>query len=225
MYLDVLEKQEKKIVVILCKLERLLPPSFFDIMIHLLVHLPYEAKIGGGYVKNKARPEGCISERYLDSECLTFCSMYMNNVDTIFNKVDRNNEMMDSGGINWNVVEKHVPSTLYDVPVHMEDEVYQEEEPNMNLIVDLNIDHASLTRGNTPLELVDASTFFVGKSSRESRRIHHVMDEDSFSYFPIILITEAKYYGYRCEHQSMIATVASDMHILVRLFSILLHFT
>ena len=45
MYLDVLEKQEEKIVVILCNLERLLPPSFFDIMIHLLIHLPYEAKI------------------------------------------------------------------------------------------------------------------------------------------------------------------------------------
>lgn len=47
MYLDVLEKQEEKIVVILCKLERLLPPSFFDIMIHLLIHLPYEAKVAG----------------------------------------------------------------------------------------------------------------------------------------------------------------------------------
>ncbi|GJR78752.1 serine/threonine-protein kinase aurora-2 [Tanacetum coccineum] len=81
-------------------------------------------------------------------------------------------------GINWNVVEKHVPSTIYDVPVHMEGEVYQEEEPNLNLIVDLNVDHASLTRGNTPLELVDASTFFVGESSRQSRRTHHVTDEE-----------------------------------------------
>ena len=51
-----------------------------------------------GYVKNKARPEGCIAERYLDNECLTFCSMYMNDVDTVFNKVERNNEMMESGG-------------------------------------------------------------------------------------------------------------------------------
>ncbi|GJR84852.1 glycine-rich protein [Tanacetum coccineum] len=69
-------------------------------------------------------------------------------------------------------------NTLYDVPVHMEDKVYQEEEPNLNLIIDLNIHHASLTRGNTPLELVDASTFFVGESSRQSRRTHYVTDEE-----------------------------------------------
>ncbi|GJX80928.1 Myb domain protein 62 [Tanacetum coccineum] len=46
-------------------------------------------------------------------------------------------------GINWNVVEKHVPSTLYDVPVHMEDEVYQEEEPNLNLIDDDDYDFSA----------------------------------------------------------------------------------
>ena len=81
-------------------------------------------------------------------------------------------------GVKWNVVEKHVPRSIYDVPVHMEDEVYQQEEPYMNLIVDMNMDNASLTRGNTTLELVDASTFFVGESSRQSRRTHHVMDEE-----------------------------------------------
>ena len=51
-----------------------------------------------GYVKNKARVEGCIAKRYLDNECLTFCSMYLNDVDTVFNKVERNNEMTESGG-------------------------------------------------------------------------------------------------------------------------------
>ena len=51
-----------------------------------------------GYVKNNARPEGCIAERYIDKECLNFCSMYLNDVDTIYNKAERNNEMMDSGG-------------------------------------------------------------------------------------------------------------------------------
>lgn len=49
-----------------------------------------------GYVHNKARPEGCIAERYIDTECLQFCSMYLNNVETIFNKVDRNNEVLDN---------------------------------------------------------------------------------------------------------------------------------
>ena len=47
MYLDVLDKEEERIILILCKLERIFPPSFFDIMVHLLIHLPYEAKIAG----------------------------------------------------------------------------------------------------------------------------------------------------------------------------------
>jgi hypothetical protein len=31
----------------LCRLEMVLPPPFFDIMIHLPVHLAEEAKVGG----------------------------------------------------------------------------------------------------------------------------------------------------------------------------------
>ena len=42
-----LDSLEKKIALTLCKLERLFPPAFFDVMVHLLVHLPSEAKIGG----------------------------------------------------------------------------------------------------------------------------------------------------------------------------------
>ena len=34
-----LEKLEERIVLILCKLERFFPPVFFDIMVHLAVHL------------------------------------------------------------------------------------------------------------------------------------------------------------------------------------------
>ena len=45
--LEEIEKLEKNIVMILCKLEMIFPPAFFDIMIHLAVHLPREAKLGG----------------------------------------------------------------------------------------------------------------------------------------------------------------------------------
>ena len=38
-----LEKLEERIVLILCKFERFFPPAFFDIMVHLTVHLPREA--------------------------------------------------------------------------------------------------------------------------------------------------------------------------------------
>ena len=41
-----LEKLEERIVLILCKLERFLLPAFFDVMVHLAVHLPREAILG-----------------------------------------------------------------------------------------------------------------------------------------------------------------------------------
>jgi hypothetical protein len=42
-----IEKLEKEIPVLLCKLEKIFPPGWFNAMQHLLLHLPYEAKIGG----------------------------------------------------------------------------------------------------------------------------------------------------------------------------------
>lgn len=44
---NALEHMEKNIAVILSKLETIFPPAFFDVMVHLLVHLPYEAKLAG----------------------------------------------------------------------------------------------------------------------------------------------------------------------------------
>ena len=38
---------EKEIPVLLCKMEKIFPPGFFNVMQHLLVHLPWEALVGG----------------------------------------------------------------------------------------------------------------------------------------------------------------------------------
>ncbi|MCF7511999.1 DUF4218 domain-containing protein, partial [Vibrio sp. D54] len=43
---DVVELQQQ-IVHIICKLERIFPPAFFDIMIHLMIHLPEQVLISG----------------------------------------------------------------------------------------------------------------------------------------------------------------------------------
>ena len=40
-----MEKLERDIPIIICNLEMIFPPSFFNSMKHLLVHLPYEAKV------------------------------------------------------------------------------------------------------------------------------------------------------------------------------------
>ena len=44
---DELELLVPQIAITVCKLERLFPPSFFDVMVYLLLHLPEEALIGG----------------------------------------------------------------------------------------------------------------------------------------------------------------------------------
>ncbi|XP_062080241.1 uncharacterized protein LOC133784996 [Humulus lupulus] len=108
LYVKELDELEKGIVLTLCKLESIFPPAFFDVMIHLMVHLPLEAKLGGPvqmrwmysierelghlkkYVKNKARPEGSIAEGYIITEALNFCSMYLRGMETRFNHPERN---------------------------------------------------------------------------------------------------------------------------------------
>jgi len=43
---DELTRMEQNIPIILCKLEIIFPPTFFDSMEHLPVHLAYEVKLG-----------------------------------------------------------------------------------------------------------------------------------------------------------------------------------
>jgi hypothetical protein len=44
---DVLAEMKKEIPIILGKLEKIFPLAFFDVMIHLAVHLPDEALLRG----------------------------------------------------------------------------------------------------------------------------------------------------------------------------------
>ena len=105
-----MEKAKKQMLDVMIKLEQIFPPAFFDIMIHLVMHLPDEAILGGpvyfrwmypferymkklkNYVRNKARPEGSIAEGYVAEEALTFCSRYLKDVETRFNRLDRNDD-------------------------------------------------------------------------------------------------------------------------------------
>ncbi|CAJ2650874.1 unnamed protein product, partial [Trifolium pratense] len=99
-------KMENDIPLILCKLERIFPPALFDSMEHVVVHLAYEARLGGpvqyrwmypferfmGYakraVKNKAMVEGSICATYLHRETIYFCSHYFK--DTLSSSHIRN---------------------------------------------------------------------------------------------------------------------------------------
>jgi hypothetical protein len=72
--------------VLICKLEKIFLPGWFNLMQHLLVHIPYEAKVGNpmqyrwmyhieralkylrSMVSNRARVEGYIVESFLLKE-------------------------------------------------------------------------------------------------------------------------------------------------------------
>jgi hypothetical protein len=45
--IDVVKRLKLKIPLILCKLEKIFLPAFFDVMVHLAVHLPDEALLIG----------------------------------------------------------------------------------------------------------------------------------------------------------------------------------
>ena len=49
---------ERMAPVLLCKLEKIFPPGFFNPMQHLILHLPYEARMGG-----PCRDVGAIQSR------------------------------------------------------------------------------------------------------------------------------------------------------------------
>ena len=44
---DVIVSLEQNVAVLLCKLENIFPPGFFNPMQHLIIYLPYEARLGG----------------------------------------------------------------------------------------------------------------------------------------------------------------------------------
>jgi hypothetical protein len=89
-----MEKLEKENLMLLCKLEKIFPPRWFNPMQHLLIHLPYEGKVGGPVqyrwmypferalkrlrhiVGNKPRVEGCITEEFKYKEIAYFTSVY-----------------------------------------------------------------------------------------------------------------------------------------------------
>ncbi|CAH9130990.1 unnamed protein product [Cuscuta epithymum] len=92
-----IEKLQDAIAVTLCKLEKVFPPSFFDSMEHLTVHLPWELKICGPVhyrwmypferlmkklkekAKNKQFLEGSIVEKFWVQEVALFCEHYFDN--------------------------------------------------------------------------------------------------------------------------------------------------
>jgi hypothetical protein len=59
------------------------------------------------FVRNRARPEGSIAEAYVASDTLNFCSRYMKDIETRFNK--------DDGSTGENTLPDELPVFKHDV--------------------------------------------------------------------------------------------------------------
>ena len=93
--LGLLEEMEELASELICKLEKIFSPGFFNPMQHLILHLPTEAKLGGGAVqncwcyatkrmqktlrakcKNKRRIEASMAEAFITEEAANFVTTH-----------------------------------------------------------------------------------------------------------------------------------------------------
>ena len=90
----VLEDMEQMAPELLCKLEKIFPPGFFNPMQHLILHLPTEARLGGpvqnrwcystermqktlrAKCKNKRRIEASMAEAFITEEAANFMTAH-----------------------------------------------------------------------------------------------------------------------------------------------------
>ena len=97
----VLDDLENDVIRLLCQLKMYFPPSFFNIMVHLIVHIVRKIqlcesvflrwmyqferymKILKGYAKY--RLEASIIELYQSEEVIEFCSSYMQSCEQVEN--------------------------------------------------------------------------------------------------------------------------------------------
>jgi hypothetical protein len=106
----VIEDLEKVAPVLLCKLEKIFPPGFFNPMQHLILHLPYEARMGGPVqarwcypierclkvlrkkCRNKGKIEASMAEAFILEEVSNFTTTYYGeNLPSVHNPPPRYN--------------------------------------------------------------------------------------------------------------------------------------
>jgi hypothetical protein len=94
-----IKNMEEEASELMCKMEQNLPPSFFDIQPHSVVHLVKEVELAGptsyrwmyfserymkdlkGWVRQKARPESSMAQGYILEEAMTHVTEYTTRLD------------------------------------------------------------------------------------------------------------------------------------------------
>ncbi|CAA7034547.1 unnamed protein product [Microthlaspi erraticum] len=213
---------EDEIVETLCMFERFFPPSFFDIMVHLTVHLGREARLGGpvhfrwmypferymkvlkDFFRNPARPEGCIAESYLAEECIQFCSDFLRNTTSVQEKLDRNTEYENVSILEGRPISADSRVTLTEM-----------EKNIAHLVVIQNMAVVEPYVEVTEIILLDYNVFYValfrcqwavlGNGVKKEDgftlvNLHH--NQTSFLRDPYILASQAKQVFYSREDES-----------------------
>ncbi|RZB86718.1 hypothetical protein D0Y65_026692 [Glycine soja] len=175
---------ENEAAIVLCQMEMYFPPSFFDIMVHLIVHLVREIRLCGpvylqwmylvewymkvlkGYTKNQHQPEASIVERYVAEECINFCSQYIEAGKSI-GVPETRNVRTPSGGKGtrgYNVVTMTCDETWkgYDINNYSFYTKSQDDKSSMQnsgVTVDADSDHFCSASDNNPIR---ASMHYFG---------------------------------------------------------------
>ena len=112
-------EMERMAPVLLCKLEKIFPPGFFNSMQHMILHLPYEARMEGPVqgrwcysiercqkvlrtkCKNKCKIEASIAEAYILEEVSNFTTKYYaDNLPSVHNPLPRDNAGEDESNLS-----------------------------------------------------------------------------------------------------------------------------
>ena len=69
-------------------------------------------KVLKDFVRNPARPEGCIAESYLAEKCIRFCSEFLKKTTNVQEKVDRNMEYENNSILEGRLISSGTTFTL-----------------------------------------------------------------------------------------------------------------
>jgi hypothetical protein len=128
---DDIASLEQEAAEVACYMEMNLPPSFFDIQPHLIVHLPKELLMAGpirprwmyfmerklrtlkAWVRQKARPESSIAEGYLTQEAIHYTAEFCPDLDPNWASISMDEE--DPKMLRDVVPTAHVERIMSDV--------------------------------------------------------------------------------------------------------------
>ena len=120
---------ERMAPTLLCKMEQTFPPGFFTSMQHMILHLPYEVRMGGPIQNrwcypierclkvlrtkcgNKCKIEASMAEAYILEEVSNFTTKYYaDNLPSVHNPLPRYNVGEDE--LNLSIFQEHLRSSF-----------------------------------------------------------------------------------------------------------------